>query len=467
MLAESSPLQRVGSAALRAYGSSGRQSFGELMEASNQQLLQNEMAAGDMLRQDAQIEMQMSASQRAEAMDMVTLAQTLTQGAEPGSMQRLLQHWEEAPEDFSQMEAGDRISALISSASGAGIRPAAETFTSGRHIIERDPETGQYRIAFSAPVDRPAGSGLPQTTGLPEGWMWGRDEAGNATAMRIPGLEGGTEMPYRVLTDQEVTQYGLVPGTVYQMDDEGKITTVDDTMRMEVVPETGAVRALDLVTGTATEVPIGSVTPPAAPPPVTGPTIYDLIGREEVAGIGSALTETWAQTGGQVFGVGPETQETIEARQYVTSAVQELVRALSVNDRFPVAEMERIREEVNIEPSMWDSAESAQASARGLDRALRDRLASAEADAANTALPQATREAQASNASAIRNFLTRLGVPQGAAQGTPTAAEAWAEIRNAPPGVGQTVWDGMDAQQRADVMRAWPNMTEAERALFQ
>lgn len=462
LLASSTGLGRVGSAALRAAGSRGRQSFGEIYDAMNQQRLQSELVLGDMVRADAQLDMQMDQARRAEAMDMVTLAQTLTQGAEPGSMQRLLQHWDAAPEDFSAMEPGERISALISSASEAGIRPAAETFTSGRHIIERDPETGAYRIVFSAPVDR-AGSGLPQTTGLPEGYMWGQDEAGNAVAMRIPGLDGVEDTPFRLLTPEEVAASGLPPGTVAQMDEEGRITVVDQTQRVEITP-TGQARRVDEVAGTVAGVPIGYTPPPTTP--VDRPLLGDVSVFGGVAPVGEALEQF-------TFGAFGSDEERNTARQNFRLLREDLIAAFARSDRPSNYAQQRVEELLpssGVFESQAHAYDQLAATYRDLEREVAD-------DTAIINNPLATPEMQGEaqqRVMAAQRAMAQIGDPSqfprpGSVQGEPTstAAETWAQIRNAPSGIGQQVWEGLSGPERADLVSAWPNMTARERELFQ
>jgi hypothetical protein len=396
MLAESSPLQRVGSAALRAYGSSGRQSFGELMEASNQQLLQNEMAMGDMLRADRSMELQENQARRAEAMDMVDLATTLTQGAEPGSMQRLLQYWDEQPEDFSQMEAGDRISALISSASGAGIRPATERFQSGRHIIERDPVTGAYNIVFSTPQDVAAGSGLPQTTGLPDGYMWGRDENGQAVAMPIPGLEGAPGAAAFEGTGVDQQSYNHLIDITQRMA-RGEQLSLEDTLTYnssyQAVTGMQEIRRADgsvgLVPGQA---PAGMPSPqevadytrnpqpwaPAAPadgttvsaPPRMDPTMASRVASAEVAlqnldqlqGLlydqgGNLRQDVLATSDLASFGLSIPGSEGRSARQITRGLVEVMLRART-GAAAPDAEVERYTD--LYAPTSFDSEEDIQ-----------------------------------------------------------------------------------------------------------
>jgi hypothetical protein len=98
-------------------------------------------------------------------------------------------------------------------------------------------------------------------------------------------------------------------------------------------------------------------------------------------------------------------------RQNVDTAQQALVRALSINPRFPVTEMERIRKEVNIAPSAFNDAVTLESKMKGVNDALERRLQD-ELDAAkNINLPRNTRQAARQAANDIGNFIDLLGVP--------------------------------------------------------
>jgi hypothetical protein len=107
--------------------------------------------------------------------------------------------------------------------------------------------------------------------------------------------------------------------------------------------------------------------------------------------------------------------ELTERRQAFDTAQGELVRALAVNPRFPVDEMRRIREELNIRPGAFTDPQSLLARMRSIDTSLRERLVNEERAGADASLPVETRRNALRAAEDIRNFLARLGVPQGQA----------------------------------------------------
>lgn len=181
---------------------------------------------------------------------------------------------------------------------------------------------------------------------------------------------------------------------------------VDRNLDIQINPATGRVVLTDLVTRRVTELPVGSGG--ERPAVAQGQTLYSMTG-EGVTGLAPAIAETGSKVTGQVG--GPVAEKVTQRRQALRTAQQDLIRALSVNSRFPVAEQERIREEIAINPSILDSDESLRARMRAIDQSLRIRLSQAERDANDPNLPEDLRSSQAQNAAAIRNFLDLLGVP--------------------------------------------------------
>ena len=214
---------------------------------------------------------------------------------------------------------------------------------------------------------------------------------------------------------------------------------VDGNIRYEVVPQTGAVRRIDRLTGNVNEVPISNLPPQvqadliAADEENQNQTLWEA--AENGTGLWSAVRAGASRIVGQVPGV-PQAQKTEEARQLLSTATNDLARALVINPRFPVAEVERIIREAGTQPGAFDTPELMRSRLKVLDSFLKDRLSIAKQDADNVNLPQETRSAQASNASAIRSFLPRLGIPQ---QG----------IGKPPAGVTQRQWEAMTPAQRA------------------
>lgn len=197
---------------------------------------------------------------------------------------------------------------------------------------------------------------------------------------------------------------------------------VDGFLRMEVVPETGRVRLIDEVTQEATEVPVRAQTSVAdiagdeepslgnlpRPSPEPGQTLYEL--AELATGPMSALRaavsvpKAW-------FGMDPN-ERVVQARQALRTETQSMVRSLAINPRFPVSEQDLIREEVNIQPRIWDDPEILRPRMAQINDSLSLRMQQAFRDANDPSLAEQHREAQLSNAANIANFLGVLGVDQ-------------------------------------------------------
>jgi len=217
---------------------------------------------------------------------------------------------------------------------------------------------------------------------------------------------------------------------------------VDGFARLEVVPQTGRVRFVNEVDGTAFEVPV-KAQPRAAdiasdvepslgdiprPTPQRGETLFDLAevatGPLSAAQNMLAVPQAW-------LGLEPN-ERVVQARQALKTETQSLVRSLAVNPRFPVAEMERIRQEVNIQPRIWDDPDLLRSRMAQIHDSLTLRMQQAAADAQDPSLPQEHREAQLTNAANIANFLGVLGVDQ--AREDVAAAEEGEEPEEAADG---------------------------------
>lgn len=182
---------------------------------------------------------------------------------------------------------------------------------------------------------------------------------------------------------------------------------VDGRLKIEIVPETGRARLINTVTQEVEEIPITG-NQEDIPRPEAGNTLYDI--APLATGAESAVKSGVSGVSGQLG--GPVAEDTIKARSTLKTATGELIRALSINPKFPVGEIKRIKEEVDIEPSAFDSGESLRARMEALDKSLRRRAAQAERDASDPSLPEQVQSDQAANASAIKNFITTMGVPQ-------------------------------------------------------
>src|SRR5690606_31866608 len=131
------------------------------------------------------------------------------------------------------------------------------------------------------------------------------------------------------------------------------------------------------------------------PGPQQGQTLYDLASAG--TGLLSGARALLSGTVGQIPGM-PIAEETINARTSLENASGDLIRALAVNDRFPVGEIKRIEEQISIKPSVMDSPGALQARMISLGNYLKTRKDQAMRDASDPSVPQSVRDSQAANA---------------------------------------------------------------------
>jgi len=212
---------------------------------------------------------------------------------------------------------------------------------------------------------------------------------------------------------------------------------VDKNITYDINPATGSMVRTNKLTGAVSEVPLGSLSPQeqglivAAAEENEDQTLWQA--AEDGTGLWSAVKRGASIVGGQV-GL-PQSEKVEQARQTLLTATNELARSLVNNPRFAVAEVERVIKEAGTQPSVADTPTLMRARLKVLDTFLRNRLKTAEADAANMNLPQDLRSAQASNAAAIRSFIPKLGVPGSG--------------EKPPRGITQEQWNAMTEDQRA------------------
>lgn len=152
--------------------------------------------------------------------------------------------------------------------------------------------------------------------------------------------------------------------------------------------------------------------------------LYDR--ADQATGLGPAAARGAADTLGQIPLVGGlfNFEDQVQAGQAYRQATGELVRALSINPRFPVAEMNRIRQEINIEPGILRDPDAMRSRMVELDRYLAGR-ARFEAEVANSSgVPMDQRLAAKEAFSNIERFRQILGVPSSTS-GTTSGGIKW------------------------------------------
>lgn len=108
---------------------------------------------------------------------------------------------------------------------------------------------------------------------------------------------------------------------------------------------------------------------------------------------------------------GPVANETIQARQNLKSAQQNLIRSLAINDKYAVAEQNRIKEEINISPQFLDNPEHLRQRMIAVSEYLTTRYDDEIKDAYDRSLSAKTRQSSREIAKAIKHYMDMLGVP--------------------------------------------------------
>lgn len=166
--------------------------------------------------------------------------------------------------------------------------------------------------------------------------------------------------------------------------------------------------------GGATTAPRGPGGESARPPR----TLYELASVPRTTGVLPALAEVAQRIVGQT-GANVVLPEFTERRQAFLNVQNEIIRAVINNPRFPVAEQERIRRELNIEPSVFTDPQTLISRIRALDSTLRTSLENRERESRDITLPRDVRVGALQAANEARNLLQILGVPQGRQEPAP------------------------------------------------
>lgn len=182
--------------------------------------------------------------------------------------------------------------------------------------------------------------------------------------------------------------------------------------RQEINPHTGVVVRHDLLGNSVTEVPFANPETPE-PQPADGSNLFESV--MDATGLAST-PKAWLENLGALLG-STEEQPTTEARARFSNASQSLIRSLAENPRFPVAEMDAIRAELDIKPGMFTGEQTLTTKMTELKGFLEQKVARYERDAANTALASDVRADYRKSAQDIRAFLAVMGEPDDAPQG--------------------------------------------------
>ena len=155
--------------------------------------------------------------------------------------------------------------------------------------------------------------------------------------------------------------------------------------------------------------PTGAPAGGTQPSPEGEKTIWEM--ADDIAGPVPAVQAAAGRTpfvGGMLDGGG----EVAKNRSYVKTQVSQMVDALSINPRNPVALVEMIRKEIDVDPKVMDDPSAYRKRIEGVNRSLTERLIEETAAGQDPSLPAKTRQDALEVANTIRNFQQKLMPPQ-------------------------------------------------------
>lgn len=255
-------------------------------------------------------------------------------------------------------------------------------------------------------------------------------------------IMGSQRADLRTQRIDAMVEMGVDPETATKIED-GRLTR-------KVNPVTGRVILTDDITGEVTEVPVSQTavvnsamsagSALGEPEPLSGQpgqTLWDLaeVGTGPASAFDQAVSYPLSLLG------LPFPEQTVFARKIFDAEVQNFLRAMSLNSRFPVAELERLRKDLGAMSSVFSSPARLRSEMQGLNASLRSSAAQFEQNASNPDLPQSDRADWSRASQDIQYFLKVMGVPSdqqtpGQQRGTQTAAPQRAQPlpEGIPPG---------------------------------
>ena len=108
---------------------------------------------------------------------------------------------------------------------------------------------------------------------------------------------------------------------------------------------------------------------------------------------------------------GPVAEDTIQKRQFISSAQNDLIRSLSINPRFPVGEINRIKKEIDISPSVFDNPKHMKQRILAIEDYLLGRVEKEASIYGDRRSPASQRQASIQAINDIEHFLKILGIP--------------------------------------------------------
>lgn len=136
-------------------------------------------------------------------------------------------------------------------------------------------------------------------------------------------------------------------------------------------------------------------------------TFYSLSG--DATGPANMARDLWARASSLVGGK-PDFKST-KAIENIKINLQQIIRGLSISDRNPVTEQERLLEWINLEPGWLTSEDTFNARIDGANDALVAKLQASERDAGDYTLPPAIQKAAQQDVRTVKMALDVLGHP--------------------------------------------------------
>jgi hypothetical protein len=147
---------------------------------------------------------------------------------------------------------------------------------------------------------------------------------------------------------------------------------------------------------------------PAVVPKVGTPVARSIWGSADlIAGPVSSLTARASR----IPGLGNIAPDVLQARSYVTTAVNDLVSNLRTNDRFSETERKEIKSQIDIGPEFFDNPSALKNRIIGISDFLEKKIQEEQSKIKDTGLPVKIRQSAADRLVDLQVFSTTFGVP--------------------------------------------------------
>lgn len=377
----------------------GQREIGKLAQSA---YMGDEKALGELYRLDPNLGQQISTQKRQEEQAKLSTAatkQSMEQSSQQWAMQNkqlIDQTMQKAASMPDFQSAQQTIAREIESLKQSGVQIpqqfSAETFT---------PEVYQQIKQAYAQKQSPIKVGAGETLVNPDTMqpMYTAPSAEKAPDQRAQKIQSlAPQLAQTLGVDQAQAAEAaanIVDGIVrYDVTEQGRV--------LEINTSTGAVKELPISSSQAQEIS-------SAASQSENDNSFSLYGlSEEISGVTptakAAAAKVSAMFGLEAF------PETVTNRQIAEGAMQGLVRALSINDQYPVREIERIRNDMaKISPRLLSGGPEVRAQMKGLNTLLTSELETARRDSSNPEMPTEIRAGAARAANDIKNFLGVMG----------------------------------------------------------